>query len=107
MSQQSGGYGQNDSYGSNQQNSGYGQNNGGNMGGNNGYGSNQQSSGYGQNNGGNNGGNMNNANANQGGEDYLDKAFDKFEQLAGKKVRSITANIAFDAKSLLICRYCD
>jgi hypothetical protein len=30
---------------------------------------------------------MNNNAGNQGGEDYLDKALDKVEQMAGKKVR--------------------
>lgn len=29
---------------------------------------------------------MNNNQGNQGGEDYLDKALDKVEQMAGKKV---------------------
>jgi hypothetical protein len=114
-----GNMGGNGGYGSNQQSSsGYGQN-----GGNNGYGSNQQSSGYGQNggnnsgyggnnNGGNSGynnnqgGNMNNNNQQGGGEDYLDKAFDKFEQLAGRKVRSTpVARHARDAE-FLFCSFC-
>ena len=35
---------------------------------------------------------MNNNNqGNQGGEDYLDKALDKVEQMAGKKVCAITS----------------
>ena len=31
---------------------------------------------------------MNNNQGNRGGEDYLDKALDKVEQMAGKKVRA-------------------
>ena len=31
---------------------------------------------------------MNNNQGNRGGEDYLDKALDKVEQMAGKKVRT-------------------